>query len=520
MRAPSLWYFAHLSAPGLEVVGATLPGIPAVLLGRNDKIAWGFTNTGSDVQDLFIEELNPENENEYRTPDGFAAFELREEVIKVKARDDVMMTVRSTRHGPVISDASGAVQEIIAGPRVLSFAWPILSEKDLTVQATLNMNRASNWEDFTAALRGFWGAQQNIVYADMAGNIGYYAPARVPIRAAGNGSVPVPGWTGEYDWTGYIPFEALPHAYNPASGQIMNANHKVVSDDYPHFLTNDWAEPYRAERIDALLAGRDKHSLDSMATIQMDQYSLMAELFAPYLASVETATPNQKAALETLSAFTGDMKGDSGAPLLFSAWYRDLGQLLYADELGDVFSAYRGFRSLFVQAALQGETQTDWCDDVGSESLETCDELVIAAFENAVAYLEENHGAPNSWNWGEVHYAHSAHAVFTDTPLARFFDLKIPTGGDAFSVNAARFPVASDNEPFRMTHGPGYRALYDLSNLDSSLYMHTTGQSGNPLSKYYRSFVKPWRDGEYILVPTEREDVLENALGTLTLTPR
>ena len=516
MQAPSLWYFAHLNAPGLKVAGATLPGLPVVLLGHNEDVAWGFTNTGPDVQDLFIEELNPDNENEYRTPNGFAPFETREEIIRVKGQEDVVLTVRETRHGPVISDASADVEEVAGEKRVLAFAWPMLDEQDATVQAILGLNRAANWQDFRNTLQDFWGAQQNIFYADTAGNIGYTAPGRIPIRRSGNGSVPVPGWTGEYDWAGYIPFEDLPQSYNPASGELVNANNKVAPDDYPYFLTADWAEPYRAERIADLLSAAKPYSLERFASLQQDDFSLMAEAFTPYLANLRGATQAETAALEVLTDFGGEMAREGAAPLVFAAWYRELGRALYADETGELFGDTHGFRPLFTLNALA--TESDWCNDVTTPDPETCAEVAQVAFEAAVRYLSETFGAPENWAWGEAHYAHHAHRVFTGTPLARFFDLTIPAAGDAFTVNAARFPVASAEEPFRLTHGPGFRAVYDLANLDNSRFIHTTGQSGNPLSKHYGSFLKFWRDGEYIRIPVSRE-AAQGAIGALRLLP-
>ena len=519
MRAPSLWYLAHLSAPGLDVIGATLPGTPAVLLGRNNSVAWGFTNTGPDTQDLFVERVNPENAGEYLTPEGYEPFTERREVIEVKGQEALELTVRSTRHGPVISDVSETAQSLAEADQVLAFAWTALTDDDMTLQASLNMNYAQNWDEFTNALRDFHAAQQNIVYADTSGNIGFYAPARVPIRASGQGLVPVPGWTGEHDWTGFIPFEELPHVYNPASGQVMTANHKIVPDDYPYFLTTGWTAPYRAQRITDLLAASPEHSLESFAQIQNDLFSLMAAEFAPYLADVEVSSEAEAAALAAIRGFSGAMTRQDTAPLIFAAWYRELGRLLYADELGELFGDYRGFRPSFVRSVLENRTATPWCDDVTTAPEESCEDIITLAFQRAVKELSATYGAPGKWVWGDVHYAHSAHSVFTGTPLAPLFDLKIPAGGDAFTVNAARFPIGAAEEPYRLTHGPGYRALYNLNSPETSLFMQTTGQSGNPLSGHYRDYVKLWRDGEYIPMTTTRERVEENALGTLRLEP-
>ena len=523
LSAPSLWYFAHVSAPGLEVIGATLPGTPTVLLGHNDKVAWGFTNTGPDVQDLFIEKINPDNPAQYLTPEGYQTFNAREEIIKVKDSQDVTIMVRESRHGPIISDVSQDSTEAasLSGENhVLAFSWTALSEDDLSLQAILGLNTVQNWDDFTRVLQDFTGPQQNIVYADTAGNIGYYAPAKVPIRAQGDGFMPSPGWSGEYDWIGYIPFEDLPHDYNPASGQIMTANHKVVPDDYPYFISHDWAEPYRAQRITGLLAQMNQHTLDSLASIQNDQLSLMSQDFIALLRSIKTENSLEQTAQAELLSWDGTMDRNKAAPLIFSAWYRELSKLIYKDDLGDFFEDYYGFNALFMRDVLSGKTQTDWCDDLNTSSQESCDFIATRAFKQAIVYLSKTYGNNlKTWQWGQAHYAHSDHAILSSTPLGRIFDIKIPNGGDAFTINAARFNIANEEAPFRQTNGPGYRALYDLSNLNASRFIHTTGQSGNPLSSYYQNYAEIWRDGRYVSMTTERSEIEKGKLGKLILNP-
>jgi penicillin G amidase len=527
LSAPSLWYFAHLSAPGLEVMGATLPGTPAVLLGRTDKITWGFTNTGPDVQDMFIEQLSADNSGQYLTPDGYQDFVTRKEIVKVKDKPDVELTVRESRHGPIISDVSESSKQAasVTGQNyVLAFAWTALRDDDLTLQASIEMNHATNWEEFENALRDFAVPQQNIIYADVEGNIGFYAPALIPIRKTGSvskggGAIPVPGWTGEYDWTGFIPFEDLPHAFNPASAEVVTANNKIVPNGYPYFISSDWAEPYRINRITELLGQMNKHSLETFASIQTDQTSLMAQEFLPYLREVEAETALEKAAQAELLSWDGTMDRNKAAPLIFSAWYRELARLIYNDELGDTFEDYYGFRPMFVSDVLAKQTKTLWCDDTRTPAEESCAFMEVRAFKEAIHYLSTTYGSDVSkWQWGTAHYAHSDHAILTDTPLARFFDIKIPNGGDAFTVNAARFGIGN-KEPFKQTNGPGYRSLYDLSNLDASLFIHTTGQSGNPLSSHYKDFAETWRDGRYIPMTMKREDIEKGKLGTLMLNP-
>jgi penicillin amidase len=523
LQAPSLWYFAHLSAPDLEVIGATLPGLPFVVLGRTDCIAWGFTNTGPDTQDLFIERLDPDDPTRYETPDGFERFEERLEVIRVRGQEDVVVRVRESRHGPVISDVVAAAEEVAAfsgensgDAYVLALAWTALREDDRTFQAGLALNRARTWEEFVEALRDFHAPQQNIVYADVEGNIGLYAPGRVPVRAAGDGLVPVPGWTGEYDWTGFVPFEELPHAFNPPSGQLMTANHKLVGEDYPHFITRDWAEPYRAERLELLLAGQPQHTLGSFGAMQADVHSRMAAEFLPVLLAAPVEDEGARALQELMSGWDAEMRADRPEPLVFAEWYRALTRLVFEDELGALFEDFWEFRPLLMRHVL-GRGQR-WCDDVRTPRRETCGEMAARALSEALGRLRARYGGdPSRWRWGEVHYADHDHLVFADTPLGRLFNLRIPNGGDAFTVNAARYDLA--REGAAQTTGPGYRAVYDLSNLERSRFMHPTGQSGNVLSRFYRDLLTRWRDVAYLPMITERAAVEEGALGTLRLEP-
>lgn len=521
LMAPALWYFAHLNAPGLNVIGGSLPGTPAVLLGRNDNIAWGFTNTGPDVQDMFIEKINPDNPNQYLTPDGYKDFESREEIIKVKGKADVTITVRSSRHGPIISDVSSgakAVAEMQGEDYVLAFAWTALKEDDSSVQALLKLDRASNWQEFVEALKDFKVPEQNIVYADIEGNIGYYAPADVPIRKTGNGRMPVPGWTGEYDWIGYIPFEDLPHEYNPSDAQIVTANHKIVPDSYPYFITAGWTYPYRAERIEELLAKVKKHSLESFARIQSDQKSLLAVDFLPYLLALTPQSDLEQKAHSEMLAWDAVMDKDSPAPMIFAAWYSELNKLVYEDELGSYADDFFGFRPNFMNHVFKSETKTNWCDDISSPEIESCEQISARAFTKAIANLSKELGDDIAkWNWGKLHYAKSAHSVFTGTPLARFFDINIPNGGGTFTVDVASYYNSGD--AYHQYWGPSFRALYDLSDLNNSRFIHSSGQSGNPLSKHYKDFAKTWRDVDYISMTTDRAEIEKGKIGILTLSP-
>ncbi len=521
LDAPSLWYLAQISAPGLNVIGGTLPGTPAVLLGRNDRIAWGFTNTGPDTQDLFMEKVDPSDPSRYLTPSGSEPFQTRREVIHVKGQADVVLNVRTTRHGPVISDVASSAAQVAKeqGPGVvLAMQWTALEPDDTTIQAVMEMNTSQNWDQFKAALRDFVTPEQNIVYADVDGNIGYYAPGRIPIRKSGEGTVPVPGWTGAYDWVGTVPFDALPHTFDPADGQVVTANDKVVPDGYPYYLTRDWTVPYRAERIQSLLAANPKATVDTMERIQADQTSLLARAFLPTLRAVSPGSDLARRAQAQLVGWDGNMARNEAAPLIFAAWYRAFSKRVYADEMGDLFDAYYGFHPRFLEHVLTSDPS--WCDDVRTPGVETCPQQARAALQDAVDELAKSYGKdPTRWRWGVAHEALSAHQVFTNTPLKGLFDLLVPNGGGAYTVDVGRYDMGDAKHPYRQIVGPGYRAVYDLSQAGTSRFIQTTGQSGNALSRHYRDFLRRWRDVKYLPMSLSRKDAEKGQIGTLHLTP-
>jgi penicillin amidase len=533
LSVPSLWYFAHLSAPGLEVIGATLPGLPIVVLGRTDRIAWGFTNTAPDVQDLYIERIRPGNRMQYQTPEGWADFSLRKEIIRVKGQEDITLEVRESRHGPVITGALLILDKaaLDAERYAVSFAWTALRPDDLTLQAGVKFNRAQNWEQFLDAAKDFGSPQQSMVYADIDGNIGVVAPARVPVRKPENdlkGLAPAPGWDARYDWDGFIPFEELPRAYNPASQRILTANQKIVGPDYPHFLTSEWALPYRAQRIESLLGIDTQHDLESFARMQKDHVSLAAQEILPVLRAAVPQSARAKAALSMLKVWNSEMAADRVEPLIFNAWMRMASFRIFSDELGvtlmNDYAEQRNTHQPTVNVLLDRDGQSKWCLDVtkqGTAPDQGCDRLLSVALEQALDDLEQRYGSDmEKWRWGEAHVAHSEHRPFSKVNmLAGLFDLWVPSSGDTFTVNVGRHNPRDEKAPYESRHAASLRALYDLSDLENSRFIHSTGQSGNRLSALYDNYVRRWADVAYVPMKTRRKDVEKNRIGVLRLLP-
>ena len=498
LGVPGTWYLARLHAPGLSLVGATAPGVPFHIVGHNGSIAWGLTTTHSDTQDLVIEKLDPDQPDHYLTETGAAPFRTHEEIIEVRGQPPVRMTVRSSRHGPIISDiipnaATGAGFAI-------ALADPNLRTDDESAEAFMKLNRAGSWTEFQDSLRQFHAPHQNFVYADVAGNIGFIAAARVPIRKKGLGLVPTPGWTGEYGWSGFIPFEDLPRAYNPKSGQILAANNRIVPPDYPHFLTRDWPAPFRAQRISDLLASESRMSPAHSVAMQRDTLSLSARRLAPLMTGMIPSDFGHRELLQRLQGWDGEMSRESVEALVFTAWVRELGRSLYRDELRDQFPRYWAPRYLFLLNTLQ--TNPAWCDDVTTPYAETCAEIVSMSFRRTIENLRENLGSDMSaWTWGRVHEVAFDHPILSHLPVLGWLSgEEISTDGNDDTINRGTTRFSDPARPFTHIHGPGMRAVFDLSNLDESLFIATPGQSGHVLSAHYMDLAAPWRDGGYVKI--------------------
>ena len=521
LQAPALWYLAHLSTPAGNVVGGTLPGLPFVVLGRNDHLAWSMTTTNGDTQDLFVERLAPGDPMGYLTPTGVEKFTLRREAIRVGSEERVLQ-VRSTRHGPVISDAVKAMDGTLPKGHVIALSWAALHDENATLRAGFGLNRARNAKEFVVAARDFHAPQQNLVFADRDGRIGFVAPARVPVRRADNeamGRVPVPGWLAKYDWQGVLAFEKLPAVMDPPGGRIVTANHKITPPGYQPFLAVDWFPPYRADRIEELLVATPKHSLASFAKMQGDSMSRLARELLPVARAAKPNTEEGRAAQKMLGDWKGDMDPKLAAPLVFTAWYRELTRLVYSDELGDIFRESWDQRAAFMFAVLRGDKGYEkWCDDVRTPARETCAQHTAKAFDFAAEDLKKRFGEPSRWRWGVAHVAASDHRPFGFFPvLKQWFNVSPETAGDGYSINVGQYTIRDEERPFANRHSGSLRAIYDLSDLDNSLFMQSTGQSGNVLSPWYANFAERWARVEYITIPAKREKI--DARHKLVLKP-
>ena len=524
LSTPALWYFARLKAPGLEVAGATLPGVPLVVLGQSAHLAWGFTNTGPDVQDLYIEAVDAQDPKRYRTPSGTAAFESREEVIRVKGGAEQRIQVRRTRHGPVISDA-GPIKGLDFGPHVLALRWTALDEDVDLVAAGLGLAQATTVAEFMQAAHRWTAPMQNMVVADAQGRIGMVAAGRVPVRRADNdlmGLAPAPGWESRYDWVGWVPAHQTPRVMDPPQGWIATANHRIHDDDYPHFLGSDWALPYRQLRIEQVLDSRPKHSAQDLVALQQDEVSLAARALLPWLHQARGQHPLAAQAHALLARFDGTMRADAAAPLILWAWQRALSQQLFAPRVGTERFERSFAQRTFHDALLGALARQDpwWCDDPRTAAVETCAEQVNTALDAALQELSDRLGRDiATWRWDAVHQMVAEHRPFSRVkPLDAWFTLSLPMGGDTYTVHALRVGLGGPaHQRYRATHGPSLKAVYDLGDRSRSRFIHSSGQSGLPWLAAYRSWLQDWARGQGVPVWAAPEDRIDGA--TLTIRP-
>jgi penicillin G amidase len=537
LQMPSIWYENHLvvcgNAEGLpnsfEATGVTFPGAPFVVIGHNRDIAWGFTNAFADVQDLYVERFNPDNPAQYEFRGQWENVQVLREPIRVKGEAAPrVVEIQATRHGPLINHLTRVTKD---SSLRLAFRWTAQDGGSI-LRAVERMNKATNWPEFCEAVRDWDVPSQNMVYADTAGNIGYYMPGRIPIRAKGIGLTPAPGWSGEYEWTGWIPHEELPQAFNPAQHYIATANNQVAGQEYPHFLTSATMNGNRARRIVELLTEKEKLSGDDFARIQVDLYCAPAKTFCALLAAVRPTDGYTREALVRLATWDFQLRADSVAGALFELTQHFSMKRVFGPWLGELtehflgvgfhpllsaFSPYHD-RSFVTLQRILIANESDWFKDAAGQPL-TREQILAAALDDAIAYLRGAIGQDlNKWEWGRIHQAGFSHTLGARKPLDRIFNRgPYPYGGDPNTVWQGAF---IPKLPFSTSGGSAsWRQIIDVGDWDASRVVHTTGQSGQPASKHYDDMIPLWLNGEYHPMLWAREKVLANAEATLRLVP-
>jgi penicillin amidase len=510
-----------------------------VVIGHNDRIAWGFTTANPDVMDLFIEKVNPDNPNQYEVNGKWVDFQTRQETIKVVGGDPVQVTVRLTRHGPIISDAYGPLKDQgdpkdkkfipfrqrtgidLPQDYVVSLAWTALSPST-PFEAIWGFDKAQNWEEFRLAASHFHVPPQNLLYADVDGNIGYQMPGDIPIRASGDGRFPVPGWTDEFDWTGYIPFEELPYTFNPAEGYIVTANNQVPPPGYPHFITTDWDYGFRADRIVKMInSAPGKIDIPYIQKMQGDSFDANGPVFVPLIMALPP-DPKTANAVSMLKDWDFQARASSSAAAVFEAFIRALERNTFNDDLPEDYWPEGGDRWNQVLRSIAADPENAWWDDKSTPgTAESRDDILQKSLSDALAELEKTYGRDSSkWTWGEMHAATFRNQTLGTSgvgPIEALFNRgPFPVGGGSSIVNATGWSVVDGYETNWL---PSMRMIVDLGNLDNSLTVHTTGQSGHAYSQHYADMAPMWANLEYYPMLWSAQAVNEDAEGHLRLVP-
>ncbi|MCI1590822.1 penicillin acylase family protein [Heyndrickxia oleronia] len=490
LSTPSIWYQMHLKGPDTNVSGVIFAGIPGIILGHNEEIAWGVTNTGPDVQDLYIEKRNPTNKNQFLYNEKWEDAEVIKEPIKVKDQKTIDYNVIVTRHGPIISEFAADSGK----DTVLSLQWTALQPSN-ELEAILKMNRAKNWDEFETALENFQTPAQNFVFASNDGTIAYKANGKIPIRKKGDGLLPVPGWTDEYEWTGYIPFNKLPKTVNPKEGFISTANNKVISDDYPYHISHNWAQPYRQMRIQEVLKANDEITAKDMRDLQMDKMNLQAKEFVPIflneLKGVKDKT--EKEAIQQLKKWNFVDNEELAAPLIFNQWMAKISDVLFNKEISVEMLEKFGGRKQAVDELLRHAVDGNpgpWIKENGGLQA-----VLKKSFDLAINEIKDEQGnSVSKWSWGEFHQLYFPHPLSSVKPLNYLFnsDGRIPVGGSSVTVQAA----ANKNDG-TVNHGGSWRFVIDTANMDSAYHLVGPGQSGHLKSQWYHNQLNAWANGTY-----------------------
>jgi penicillin amidase len=531
--SPTLWYLARLDLTSGAVIGATIPGVPAVLTGRGERFGWGLTSAYMDDQDLVIEQLNPENPEEYRTPDGWARFETRPSIIRIRDAEAVTLTLRWTENGPVLPGAHFNIAAITPPGHVAALRWTLFDDADTTMTAAIRLMRSQSVAEGIVAGAQFVGPAQNLMLADRT-RIAMQMVGRMPRRDVAHqteGRMPTPGWLAENRWQGFFPYSANPTFDNPVSGILGNTNNKPLTRPFPLHVSHYWGDTQRIQRWLRLMSTREVHTRDSFIEAQLDTVSNAARTLLPLAgadlwftgqaAPTGTAGALRERALRLLAEWNGEMNEHLPEPLIYAAWMRALQDRLIRDELGPLADEFTHVEPVFIERVFQNEGDAGvWCNIVQSSITEACADIARLALDDALLGLAERYGRnPESWRWGDAHQARHDHPVLGDLRLVRHFvNIRQSTSGGDNTLNRGLTSGRGPN-PFENVHGAGYRGVYDFADPDSSVFITATGQSGHFLSRHYDDLGDMWRRGEYIPMALDPDLARAGAVGITTIVP-
>lgn len=533
LTAPSIWYLARLDLEAGSVIGGTIPGLPLVLVGRSDRLAWGLTTAYVDDQDVVIERLNPDNPEQYLTPEGPRDFITRKTILRIKDEAPVTLTLRWSQSGPILPGSHYDLASVTPGNHVAALEWTALSGADTSVSAGMALMRAGSLAEAMAATEGYIAPAQNLMLADAEG-VAMQVIGRIPLRDEGHrtlGRMPAPGWEGANRWLGFLPYADNPRATAPESGLLGNTNNKTVDRPFPRHVSYEWGDTQRILRFLDLMKQREVHSRDSFIEAQLDTVSPTARLLLPLIGADLwfTGTPapegtperQRQKALDLLANWNGEMNEHLPEPLIAEAWMRALQRRLIADELGPLAQSFNHLEPIFVERVYRNVGGASvWCDVVQSAATETCTDLARIALDEALIELSAAHGpAIESWRWGDAHQARHDHTVLGDVPFLRaIVNIRQSTSGGDTTLMRGRTAGKGAN-PYANVHAGAYRGVYDFADPESAVFIISTGQSGHPLSRHYDDQGVLWRSGEYLPMTLDPQLARAAAAGISVLTP-
>ena len=534
LNAPGYWMLARLEFSDGGAIGGTIPGIPGILIGRNADMGWGITSSYLDDQDIVIEKLNPQNPDEYLTEAGYVEFETRDILIGIKDQVSVPRRLKWSRNGPVIPSHRMNLASITPAGHVATMSWTALEENDRSIETVLNMARQHDVDDAVKIIGDIISPANNYTLADKE-NIVLVSGGRMPKRDPDHptqGQMPTPGWIDASVWEGVFPFEDNPYVKNPASGIVVNTNNKIIDRPFPLHFSFEWGDTQRIARATNLLNSREFHTLNSFVEMQTDTISITARTLLPLIArdlwwtgqpaGADTFERRRQEALELLANWNGEMGEHDPEPLIYAAWVQTLQKRLIVDELGNLSNELTRLRPDFIEAVFRNENGAQvWCDIKQTTPVETCQQMAELSLDEALLRLEEKYGGNISrWRWGTAHQALHKAPVLGRIPVVSWFaNIRQETpGGDNTLLRGATRGTGS--APFTNVHGSGFRAVYDFSDLDSSVMIIATGQSGHLLSPHYDDLAALWRRGEYIPMTLDADVARGGAVGITQLIPK
>ena len=533
LTAPTIWYLTRLELESGGVIGGTIPGMPAMLTGRSADLGWGLTSSYLDDQDVFLEELNPDNPEEYRTPTGWAPFTSRDSIIQIKDARPVTLKLRWSVNGPIMPAAQYDLGGITPPGHVAAIGWTALSDRDTSMSAALAIVGAQTVQGAIANAEEYIAPAQNLTLADR-NQIAMKVIGAVPARDAAHqskGRLPSYGYLPTNRWQGRLPYADNPEFVNPTGGILGNTNNKVIDRPFPNHVSYEWGDTQRINRWQRLMQSRAVHTRESFIEAQLDTVSFTARSLLPLIGAdlwftgeaAPDGTPERRRqdALSLLAAWNGEMNEHLPEPLLYAAWLRTLQDRLIRDEMGPLGSEFTHPNPVFIERVFRDiDGASAWCDVLQSAPVETCTDIERQSLDEALIWIGENaEGSIESLRWGDMHQATQDHPVLGTAPVLNWFvNIRQSTSGGDNTLQRGRTSGTGPN-PFENVHAAGYRGVYDFADPDSSVFVSATGQSGHPLSRYYDNLGELWRRGEYIPMSLDPDLARAAAVGVTQLVP-